>query len=178
MHRHHQHQHCSKKTPNSRRCIHELQGQGPTLLPELGPHRQPDSSREIKIYKDTMKNLWIDGGFKPRWLHDNVNFPLLEEACCHCTYCQANISQILYKLQPSSLREYNRPRIASKACILDRTRTGQDLIDRSNHGLRYIPDNHDVPEVVNQDREKYKYLLTVHGTPNAGYLDVDPNKPL
>ncbi|KAF9123793.1 hypothetical protein BG015_005240 [Linnemannia schmuckeri] len=101
-----------------------------------------------------MKNLWIDGGFKTRWLGDNVGFPLLNEACWYCTYYQANISQILYKLRSLSHREYNQPRIANKAWILDRTRTGQDLIDSSNHELRYIPNNYDVPEIVNQDREK------------------------
>ncbi|KAF8946856.1 hypothetical protein BGZ47_011174 [Haplosporangium gracile] len=45
------------------------------------------TTAEIKMYKDTMENLWIDGGFKTRWLRDNVNFPLLNEACWYCTYC-------------------------------------------------------------------------------------------
>ncbi|KAF9909817.1 hypothetical protein EC991_007988 [Linnemannia zychae] len=136
------------------------------------------TSQEIKMYKQTMKNLWIDGGFKTRWLRDNVDFPLLDQACWHCTYCQANISQILYKLRSSSHREYNRNDVSNKAWILDRVSTGQDLIDRPDHELVYIPNNMDVPEFVNQDREKYKYVLDVHGTPNAGFLDVDPNNPL
>ncbi|KAF9130641.1 hypothetical protein BGW39_002825 [Mortierella sp. 14UC] len=117
---------------------------------------------------DTMKNHWIDGGFKTRWLRDSNDFPLLDQACWLCTYCQANISQILYKLRSSSHREYNRKEISNKAWILD----------RPNHELLYIPNNMNVPEVVNQDREKYKYILAVHGTPNAGFIDVDPNNPL
>ncbi|KAG0286816.1 hypothetical protein BGZ96_009150 [Linnemannia gamsii] len=133
---------------------------------------------EIKMYKDTMKGLWIDGGFKTRWLRDNVDFPVLKEACWHCTYCQANINQILNKLRSSSHREYNQPWITDKAWILDHKRTGKDLINRPGHELKYIADNYDVPDVVNRDRERYKYILAAHGTRNAGYHDVHRNTPL
>ncbi|KAK3827058.1 MAG: glycosyltransferase family 17-domain-containing protein [Linnemannia gamsii] len=66
------------------------------------------------------------------------------------TAAGANISQILYKLRSSSHREYNHKEMANKAWILDRVRIG----------------------------ENYKYVLAVHGTPNAGYLDVDLNNLL
>ncbi|KAF9086817.1 hypothetical protein BGX29_001212 [Mortierella sp. GBA35] len=79
------------------------------------------TSEELRIYRDAMKNLWVDGGFK------------------------ANISQILYKLRSSSHREYNRKEVANKARILDRARTGQDLMGRPNHTLVYVPNNMDVP---------------------------------
>ncbi|KAG0313682.1 hypothetical protein BGZ97_009989 [Linnemannia gamsii] len=109
------------------------------------------TAAEIKTYKDTMKNLWIDGGFKARWLRDNIDVPLLNEACWHCTYCRANISQILYKLRSSSDQEHNQPRIANKAWILDHKRTGRDLFNRPGYELRYIADNYDVPDFLNQD---------------------------
>ena len=128
------------------------------------------------MYKDTMKNHWIDGGFKTRWLRDNVDFPLLDETCWHCTYCQENISRILYKLQSSSYREYDRPRIANKACFLDRARTRQYLIDRPNHELRYIPDNYD-GLLVRTEKSTSTSSLCMK-TFNAEYLDVDRNEPL
>ncbi|KAG0270988.1 hypothetical protein BGZ95_001278 [Linnemannia exigua] len=73
------------------------------------------TSQEIKMYKDIMKDLWIDGGFQIRWLRDNGDLPLLNQAYWHYTYCQADISQILYKLRSSSHREYDRKEIGNKA---------------------------------------------------------------
>lgn len=65
----------------------------------------------------------------------------------------------------------------SRAWIIDRARRGVDLLGQTKDVLTYLPNNADVPEYVNQNREGLWNELAIHGTPNAGFLDVDPDDP-
>lgn len=44
--------------------------------------------------------------------------------------------------------------------------------------LTCLPNNTDVPEYVNQNRERFRKTLAIHGRSNVGFLDVDPDDPL
>ncbi|KAK3830213.1 MAG: hypothetical protein JOS17DRAFT_791437 [Linnemannia elongata] len=57
---------------------------------------------EASLYHEAWKKNWQDGGFRIRWLRARKEIALLNDTCWHCTYCQSNTSQIIYKLQSSS----------------------------------------------------------------------------
>ncbi|KAF9088042.1 hypothetical protein BGX23_007688 [Mortierella sp. AD031] len=52
--------------------------------------------------------------------------------------------------------------------IVTRKRDGTDIINLERQPYNYFADNKDVPHAVNEDREKYDYLLHAHGMPNSG----------
>jgi hypothetical protein len=131
------------------------------------------------MYEQATKNNWQDGGFRIRYSKEISGLPLLNNTCWHCSYCQSNISQIIQKLEARSHREYNTAKKRSRAWTLDRARRGVDLLGQTNKDvLTYLPNNTDVPEYVNQHRERFWNMLAIYGTPNAGFLDVDSADPL
>ncbi|KAG0313686.1 hypothetical protein BGZ97_009993 [Linnemannia gamsii] len=132
---------------------------------------------ELHLYNEAWKRNWQDGGFRIRWLRTRKEIALLNDACWHCTYCQSNISQIIYKLQSSSHLEFNTKKFTSKEWIITRAKIGGDLFQRWVERMTYLPGNRDVPEYVDADRDRFEYLLDIHDKPNAGFLDVDPNDP-
>ncbi|KAF9909812.1 hypothetical protein EC991_007983 [Linnemannia zychae] len=132
---------------------------------------------ELGLYREAWSNNWQDGGFRLRWLRTRNEVAMINDACWHCTYCQSNISQVIYKLQSSSHLEFNNEKFTSKKWIITRAKIGGDLFQRFVERLTYLPDNHDVPEYVNANRERFQYLLDIHDKPNAGFLDVNPDDP-
>ncbi|KAG0275160.1 hypothetical protein BGZ95_009124 [Linnemannia exigua] len=142
----------------------------------LTPHNNNRSLAELEFYERAMLRNWQDGGFRIRYAKETPGLVLLNNTCWHCSYCQANISQIVEKLASSSHREYYTKESSQRGWILDRARRGLDL--RGLDQLVYVPNNTDVPEYVNQNRERFWYMLEIRGTPNAGFLDVDPDNPL
>ncbi|KAG0374216.1 hypothetical protein BGX24_010671 [Mortierella sp. AD032] len=142
----------------------------------LSPHNNNRSLAELEFYERAMFKTWQDGGFRIRYAKETPGLVLLNNTCWHCSYCQANISQIVEKLASSSHREYYTRESRQREWILDRARRGLDL--RGHDRLVYIPNNVDVPEYVNQNRERFWHMLEIRGTPNVGFLDVDPDSPL
>ncbi|KAG0374219.1 hypothetical protein BGX24_010674 [Mortierella sp. AD032] len=109
--------------------------------------------KELGLYREAWTNNWQDGGFRIRWIRTRE------------------------ELQSLSHLEFNTQKFTSKEWIITRAKIGGDLFQRFVERLAYLPENSDVPDYVNANRERFQYLLDIHDKPNAGFLDVDPNDP-
>ncbi|KAG0208378.1 hypothetical protein BGX33_006293 [Mortierella sp. NVP41] len=140
------------------------QGVNAYLIPGLGVRQ----TSEIEEYCKVMKNGWEDAGFRLRWLRNNGGVSAAWDSCWHCTWCHRNSSGIAHKLKSYIHQENNHEEFKTLEWIVTRKRDGTDIINLERQPYNYFADNKDVPHAVNEDREKYDYLLHAHGMPNSG----------
>jgi beta-1,4-mannosyl-glycoprotein beta-1,4-N-acetylglucosaminyltransferase len=96
----------------------------------------------------------------------------MENAAWHCSYCFDSFRALANKVESFSHHELNKPEFKNPKAVLERVRLGKDFYDRSDRIYHYIEANHDVPDVVKENPQKYKHLLD-RTPPNANFVDYD-----
>lgn len=96
----------------------------------------------------------------------------LWNAAWHCSSCFATVKEMQTKMQSFSHAPWNTPQNRDSKTIVERVRKGQDLFGRETELYDRIDDNRDVPAYVQQNSEKFKYLVN-RDDRNAGFVDVD-----
>jgi beta-1,4-mannosyl-glycoprotein beta-1,4-N-acetylglucosaminyltransferase len=94
----------------------------------------------------------------------------LSNAGWHCSSCFATVEDMLTKMKSFSHTSLNLEPFRDRARIVDRVRKGLDLWDRKGENYDRIPGNEDIPEILKNEKERFKYLLDREGS-NAGFTD-------
>lgn len=95
----------------------------------------------------------------------------LWNASIHCSVCFATVEDLLNKMASGSHTGMNQEPYRERVRIVDRIRNGLDLWYRPDEVYERIENNSDIPEILQRERERFKYLLDRDG-PNAGFTDV------
>jgi beta-1,4-mannosyl-glycoprotein beta-1,4-N-acetylglucosaminyltransferase len=128
-----------------------FQGAADTILPQ--DLRNGDGASTLTLWRQKAE-LWNAG-----W---------------HCSSCFSTIEDLLTKMKSFSHMLLNKPQYRDRNRIADRIRRGVDLWDRKGEEYEKIPDNKDIPEILNREPAKFQYLLDREG-PNAGFTDYHPD---
>lgn len=130
------------------------------------PHPQATYFRRSKtIIPVNLRNS--DGGFQPLIRLDTAT---LWNAGWHCSSCFSTLEELLTKLSSFSHQWMNADEFRNRDRIVEYFRQGKDLWDRKNEDFERIEENHDIPMILLDQRERFAYLLSRDG-PSAGFRD-------
>ncbi|KAJ9162009.1 Glycosyl transferase family 17 protein [Coniochaeta hoffmannii] len=139
-------------------------------------HRGPEWAHPQATYfeglRGTVKPTNLrngDGGPQPLIYWDKAD---LWNAGWHCSSCFRTMDEFLNKMQSFSHTWMNGEEYRNKERIADRVRRGKDVWDRTRDQFDRIEGNKDVPQVLLENPEKYRYLLNRDG-PTAGFDDYN-----
>jgi len=96
----------------------------------------------------------------------------VDDAGWHWSWCFSNVSQFLAKMDTYGHREYDTPEHRRQGFIIDDILQGRDFTNRKEDPV-FLENANDIPEYIRKNKEKYSYMLTRCGKPNAGLLDVE-----
>lgn len=96
----------------------------------------------------------------------------LPKSCWHCSWCFATMRQVRAKLDARSHTELDKKEYWAKDWILDRVRSGKDLMDRPHLQYEYLANNTDVPSTLIMNKDRYSFMLERKDRDDAGFLDV------
>jgi len=108
-----------------------------------------------------------DGGLQPLIKLEKAE---LWSAGWHCSTCFSTIQEVLTKLSSFSHVDLNREEYRNRDRIADRVRNGKDLWDRATEHYERIDDNQDLPPILLEQKERFRYLTNRDG-PTAGFED-------
>jgi beta-1,4-mannosyl-glycoprotein beta-1,4-N-acetylglucosaminyltransferase len=108
-----------------------------------------------------------DGGIKLLYDMEKGN---LWNAGWHCSSCFATIDQFLNKLSSFSHKWMNADIYRSRERVARHVREGKDLWEREGEIYDRIDDNQDVPHLLLDESDRFRYLLNRDG-PTAGFTD-------
>ncbi|SMQ54319.1 unnamed protein product [Zymoseptoria tritici ST99CH_3D7] len=92
------------------------------------------------------------------------------DAAWHCSSGFATLREVITKMNSFSHTPLNTPENRDRENIKDRVRNGKDLYGRRGERYQRVDNNHDVPQYVLENRQKYGYLLDRDGK-TAGFED-------
>jgi len=108
-----------------------------------------------------------DGGFKPLYEMEKGD---LWNAGWHCSSCFSSIGEFLNKLSSFSHLRMNAEQFRQPDTIAYHVRNGKDLWGREGEAYDRIEDNHDLPQLILDQADRFKYLTNRDG-PSAGFSD-------
>lgn len=136
-----------------------------------------DDHPQAAIMRILSANDWREAGDGMRIRRLTQELAYVDNSCHHCSWCFANITQVLSKVEAYSHQEHNNDKYKTRAWILDAIKEGRDLFERQYDTFDYVPNNQDLPAYVSENKEKFSYMLLRHNQSNAGFLDVNPDDP-
>ncbi|TDZ40031.1 hypothetical protein C8034_v011437 [Colletotrichum sidae] len=90
----------------------------------------------------------------------------------HCSYCFSTVDEMANKINSFSHSELNKPEFKDPDWIVQVARRGNDIFGRESN-LDRVEENHDVPDYVKRNSDKFSYLLN-RDPPNANFKDYTP----
>lgn len=94
----------------------------------------------------------------------------LGNAAWHCSSCFATVDEFLNKMASFSHGWMNRKEFRDRGRIADAVRDGRDVWGRTIDTFVRVDDNQDVPAVLLQEPERFRYMLNRDGE-TAGFTD-------
>jgi beta-1,4-mannosyl-glycoprotein beta-1,4-N-acetylglucosaminyltransferase len=105
--------------------------------------------------------------------NDRKHFRRISSACFHCSYCFDRISSVREKLSSFSHTEYDNERNRNQQYIINTFKNGKDLFGRSDYILSRTKQNEiDLPKLLNEQPQRFIYMLNRTSSANAAFLDV------
>lgn len=94
----------------------------------------------------------------------------LGNAAWHCSSCFSTIEAFLNKMASFSHRWMNKEKYRQPHKIVAAVRNGRDLWGRKQDQFMRVEDNDDLPALLLQDRERFRYMVDRSGE-SAGFAD-------
>lgn len=98
---------------------------------------------------------------------------IMPNAAWHCSTCFATMNELLHKLESVSHTWMNEDIFRDRDRAAEHVRNGQDLWDRPSEQYERIENNADIPSILLEQPERFRYLLNRNGE-SAGFSDY-PN---
>jgi beta-1,4-mannosyl-glycoprotein beta-1,4-N-acetylglucosaminyltransferase len=92
------------------------------------------------------------------------------DAAWHCSSCFSTLKEMVTKMQSFSHTPLNTAENRDRENIKDRVRSGKDLYGRRSETYQRIENNHDLPQYILENRQKFWYMLDRDGK-TAGFKD-------
>lgn len=108
-----------------------------------------------------------EGGNRLAWWWEKDE---LWNAGWHCSTCFKTLREVLGKMGSFSHTSLNQEAFRNPSRIVDRVRNGMDLWDRKGQNYEKVDLNEDIPEILRNDRQRWKYMLN-RDAPNAEFED-------
>ncbi|KAK1538095.1 glycosyltransferase family 17 [Colletotrichum paranaense] len=109
----------------------------------------------------------------PHDLRHNANDHHFNQGGWHCSYCFSTVEEMAQKINSFSHAELNKPEFKDPDWIVSVARRGHDIFGRGESNFDRIEENHDVPDYVKKNSDKFKYLLD-RDPLNANFRDYTP----
>ncbi|KAF9113304.1 hypothetical protein BGX27_001840 [Mortierella sp. AM989] len=123
--------------------------------------------------RSLVQNDWKEAGEKLRSYRKGDEETYVNDACFRCSWCFANMSQVVNKLESYPHSIHNQEKYKDPKWILEKYRDGLDLFERGWDQFDYVENNRDVPQYVLEHEDQYGFMLSRRGKPNAGFIDVE-----
>ncbi|KAF6805368.1 glycosyl transferase family 17 protein [Colletotrichum musicola] len=111
----------------------------------------------------------------PDDLRSNANDFHFPHGGWHCSYCFSTVEELAQKINSFSHSELNKPEFKDPNYIIEVARRGKDMFGRDDSIFDRIEDNHDVPDYVKRNKDKFKFLLD-RDPPNGNFRDYTPKQ--
>ncbi|KAK3677978.1 Carbamoyl-phosphate synthase [Recurvomyces mirabilis] len=113
------------------------------------------------LYRNYFRSWWQKADF---W-----------NAAWHCSSCFSTVKEMQAKMSSFSHTPLNTAENRDVKTMIERVRTGQDLFGRQHEIYDKVKDNRDLPAYIQQNRERFGYLVDRDGS-NAAFIDADPKE--
>ncbi|KAK8049552.1 glycosyl transferase family 17 protein [Apiospora phragmitis] len=94
----------------------------------------------------------------------------LWDAGWHCSSCFSSLEELLTKMSSFSHQWMNHEFYRNREWIAEHVREGEDIWERPGQEYGRIDDNQDVPKILLDQKERFRYLMDRDG-PSAGFTD-------
>lgn len=108
-----------------------------------------------------------DGGIQPL---TRLEMADLWDAGWHCSSCFSTVEELLTKMSSFSHQWMNHESFRDRDRIAEHVRAGKDIWERESEHYDRIENNQDIPRILLDQRETFRYLLD-RGGPSAGFKD-------
>ncbi|KAJ0166786.1 hypothetical protein CTA2_5903 [Colletotrichum tanaceti] len=112
----------------------------------------------------------------PDDLRGNANDHHFVHGGWHCSYCFSTVKEMAQKIDSFSHAELNKPEFKDPDWVVDVARRGLDIFGRGDSNFDRIETNHDVPDYVKRNPEKFMFLMD-RDPSNGNFRDYTPKKP-
>ncbi|GJC93443.1 glycosyltransferase family 17 [Colletotrichum higginsianum] len=113
----------------------------------------------------------------PDDLRGNANDHHFAHGGWHCSYCFSTVKEMAQKINSFSHAELNKPEFKDPDWVVDVARRGLDIFGRGDSNFDRIETNHDIPDYVKQNPEKFKFLID-RDPSNGNFRDYTPKTPV
>ncbi|OLN86617.1 Beta-1,4-mannosyl-glycoprotein 4-beta-N-acetylglucosaminyltransferase [Colletotrichum chlorophyti] len=111
-----------------------------------------------------------DNTVLPEDLRRSANDHYFMHGGWHCSYCFSTVEEMARKINSFSHTELNKPEFKDPDYIVDIARHGIDIFGRVDAIYDRIETNHDVPDYLKHNSQKFKFLLD-RDPPDGNFRD-------
>ncbi|OLN82077.1 hypothetical protein CCHL11_07697 [Colletotrichum chlorophyti] len=111
----------------------------------------------------------------PHDLRHNANDHHFMHGGWHCSYCFSTVEEMAQKINSFSHAELNKPEFKDPDWIVKVARRGHDIFGRGDSNFDRVEVNHDVPDYLKHNSQKFKFLLD-RDPPNGNFRDYTPKQ--